>query len=288
MSAQTLDPASPFGHASFEGRSAVITGGTQGLGFATAQLLAARGASDLVIVGRDPDKGARAEDALSSDTTRCSFVSADLSTVDGVERAVDHAQTQLETVHAFVNCAAATSRGTVWNTTAAMWDEMLTLNVRMPGLMISAMAKIMKRSGTSGAMVLIGSIAHHGGNTVLYNYSPSKHALETMVRNAAFSLMSEGIRVNLLNPGWMDTPAEDAVQKRFHDADDNWLATAEAAQPTGRLLKPQEVARAICFLASDESGMMTGASIDIDQTMPGVGDLPRAEPVPEQFPWENA
>ena len=122
---------------------------------------------------------------------------------------------------------------------------------------------------------------------MLWPYSTSKHALESLVRNAAFSLMPERIRVNMLNPGWMDTPAEHETQQRFHDAPDDWLVAAEAAQPFGRLLKPQEVARGICFLASAESGMMTGASVDFDQTIPGAGDLPRAEPVPESFSWQD-
>jgi len=108
-----------------------------------------------------------------------------------------------------------------------------------------------------------------------------------MVSSAAFSLMPEHIRVNMVNPGWMDTPNEHATQKRFHDAPDDWLVEAEAAQPFGRLLKPAEVARVICFLASDESGMMTGASLDMDQTVPGTGDLPRPQPVPMEYPWED-
>ena len=149
-------------------------------------------------------------------------------------------------------------------------------------------AKRMKAQGSGGTMVLVSSIAHHGANAVLWPYAASKHALEALVKNAAFSLMTERIRVNMINPGWMDTPAEHDVQVRFHDAPENWLEAAEASQPTGRLLKPQEVARGICFLASDESGMMSGASVDFDQTIPGVGDLPRSEPVPEHFPWEDA
>jgi NAD(P)-dependent dehydrogenase (short-subunit alcohol dehydrogenase family) len=84
----------------------------------------------------------------------------------------------------------------------------------------------------------------------------------------------------------MDTPAEHEVQKKFHDAPDDWLQEAEAGRPFGRLLKPEEVARGICYLASGESGMMTGASIDLDQTIPGVGDLPLAKPVAEHYPWQ--
>lgn len=284
---QQLDADLPFEHASFDGRSAVITGGSQGLGFATAALMKARGAAEIMIVGRDVAKGEAAAERLDGDGCRALFLSADLSTDAGVEAVVGRAEADLSTVHAFVNCAAATWRGTVWNTTSEMWDSMLATNVKMPGLLTSAMARIMKRDGIAGSIVLVGSIAHHGGNEVLWPYSTSKHALETMARGAAWSLMADRIRVNLLNPGWMDTPAEHDVQQKFHDAPDDWLEHAEAAQPFGRLLKPQEVARGICYLASDESGMMTGASINFDQTIPGAGDLPRPGPTPEHFPWEN-
>ena len=99
-----------------------------------------------------------------------------------------------------------------------------------------------------------------------------------MTRNAAFALMRDRIRVNLLNPGWMDTPAEDAIQRRYHGGGDDWLARAEAEQPFGRLIKPDEVARAICFLLSDESGMMTGACLDFDQSVIGAGSAPKPSP----------
>jgi NAD(P)-dependent dehydrogenase (short-subunit alcohol dehydrogenase family) len=285
---QSLDTNKPFAHGNFDGKIAVITGGTQGLGFATAQLMKARGAAGLLIVGRDVDKGEAAAASLDADGCRAVFHSVDLRDEVGVQSVIDRADSEFGVVHTLVNCAAATWRGSVWNTTAAMWDEMLALNVKTPALLVTGMAKIMKREQVQGTMVLIGSVAHHGGNEVLWPYSTSKHAVETLVKNAAFSLMTENIRVNMLNPGWMDTPAEHVMQMKFHDAPEDWLVAAEASQPTGRILKPQEIARGICFLASAESGMMTGISMDFDQTMPGVGDLPRAQPVPEQFDWEES
>jgi len=284
---QSLDTNKPFEHGSFDGKIAVITGGTQGLGFATAQLMKARGAAGLLIVGRDVDKGEAAAASLDGEGCRAVFHSADLRDAAGVQSVVARADNEFGVVHSLVNCAAATWRGSVWNTTAEMWDEMLSLNVKTPALLVTGMAKIMKREQVHGTMVLIGSVAHHGGNEVLWPYSTSKHALETLVKNAAFSLMTENIRVNMLNPGWMDTPAEHVVQMKYHDAPEDWLVAAEASQPTGRILKPQEIARGICFLASAESGMMTGISMDFDQTMPGVGDLPRAQTVREHFDWEE-
>ena len=81
--------------------------------------------------------------------------------------------------------------------------------------------------------------------------------------------MRHGIRVNGLNIGWMDTPGEDRVMRPYHGAEDGWREAAEAEQPFGRLLKPAEVARTVAYLASAESGLMTGSIIDFDQSVAG-------------------
>ncbi|MGB8928225.1 MAG: SDR family oxidoreductase, partial [Pantoea agglomerans] len=103
-------------------------------------------------------------------------------------------------------------------------------------------------------------------------YAASKGALVTLTKNVAFSAMRNRIRVNGLNIGWMDTPHEHDIQRHYHNAEENWLTKAEHAQPFGRLLKSTEVARAVAFLLSGESGMMTGAVIDFDQSVVGCGD----------------
>ena len=81
--------------------------------------------------------------------------------------------------------------------------------------------------------------------------------------------MSWRIRVNGLNLGWMATPGEDRIMRLHHGAQDGWLEKAAAEQPFGRLIDPNEAARAVAFLASDESGMMTGVNLDYDQTVVG-------------------
>lgn len=285
---QELDPAAPYRFGSFDGKTCVVTGGSQGLGYAVAELMKARGAAAIMLVGRDQTKGAAAAASLDGDGCAVSFLSADLATTEGAELVVSTVDERHGTVHCLAACAAATWRGTVWNTTGPMWDEMLAVNVKTPGLLISGLATIMKREGVAGSMALVGSIAHHGGIGELFPYVVAKHGLEAMVRHAGYSLRMERIRVNLINPGWMDTPAEHQVQQKFHDAPDDWLETAEAGMAFGRLLKPQEVARGICFMLSDESGMMSGSSIDFDQTMPGQGPGAPFEPIPEHFPWENS
>mgnify|MGYP002526076073 CR=1 FL=1 len=88
-------------------------------------------------------------------------------------------------------------------------------------------------------------------------------------KNAGYSVMRHRIRVNGLNIGWMDTPGEDRIQKRYHGACDSWLKDAEKNQPFGRLIKSEEVARNIALLCSNESGMMTGSIVDFDQSVLG-------------------
>jgi len=78
--------------------------------------------------------------------------------------------------------------------------------------------------------------------------------------------------VNGLNIGWVDTPGEHTTLKRFHDAPEDWLEQAEKTRPFGRLMKPPEVARAVAYLASDESGLMTGSIIDFDQIVIGPNE----------------
>ena len=259
---------------------AVITGSTQGLGAETARLFAERGATGVVVVGRNADKGRAVASAVSSDSCDALYVESDLTDGTAPDAIMAATKDAFGRVDAVVNCAAATFRGSVWDTTADMWDEMYSLNLRAPGLMITAAAKLMKDQAVEGTIVTIGSVASWGGQDFLYPYAPTKRALQALTRNAAYSLMRHRIRVNLLQPGWMATEGEDAIQKRFHDADADWLSEAASTRPFGRLIDPAELARTIWFLSTKESGMMTGAIIDYDQSVLGAGDTPTPDGSP--------
>lgn len=261
---------------SLQGKVAVITGSTQGLGETTARLFKARGASGIIITGRSSARGEAVAASLTGDGCVAHFVQADLASVDDCRRIIAAAEEHFGALHILVNCAALTERGTIWDTSPELFDRMFAINVRAPFFLMQEAIKLMERRGIAGAIVNISSVASYGSVPMLAPYAASKAALNILGKNAAYSVMRRHIRVNTLSLGWMDTPGEDEIQRRYHAAEPDWLEKAEARQPFGRLLKPEEVARAIAFLASEESGLMTGSVVDFDQSVAGAG----AQPVP--------
>jgi NAD(P)-dependent dehydrogenase (short-subunit alcohol dehydrogenase family) len=128
----------------------------------------------------------------------------------------------------------------------------------------------MLETNTEGTIVNISSMSSMAGQPFIAAYCASKGALDTLTRNTAFALLKNRIRVNALNIGWMASDGEDRIQREFHGAPENWLAEAAARQPFGRLVDPAEVARACAYLSSPESGLMTGATINFDQSVWGA------------------
>ena len=253
----------------FAGKVAIVTGGTQGLGEAIARMFAARGAAGIVICGRNAKKGKAVAADIATDATKVRFVQADLSKVEDCRKVIAEADKAFGRVDTLVNVAATTDRGTILDTSAELFDAMFAINARAPFFLIQDAAKVMRREKIEGTVVNIQSMSAHGGQPFITAYSMSKAAVAALTRNAAFSLMPDHIRVNGLNIGWMDTPGEHDIQMRYHTDDKDWLKKAEAKQPFGRLIKPTEVARAVAYLASDESGLMTGSNLDFDQQVLG-------------------
>jgi NAD(P)-dependent dehydrogenase (short-subunit alcohol dehydrogenase family) len=147
---------------------------------------------------------------------------------------------------------------------------MFAVNVRAPFFLMQDAIKIMLREKIAGSIVNVISMSAHGGQPFISAYCASKGALATLTRNVAFAALRDRIRVNGLNLGWSDTPGEDRIMKTYHDAQPGWVAKAEQGLPSGRLIKPDEVARTVAYMASAESGLMTGSVIDFDQTIRGT------------------
>ena len=266
---------SPYrGPANLAGKIAIVTGGTQGLGEAVARLFAERGAAGLVICGRNDKKGARVASDISSAGCPTVFVEADLAKVADCRKVVAKADERFGRVDALVNAAARTDRGNIFDTTEERYNEIFEVNVRAPFFLIQETVRIMRREKIAGSIVNIQSMSAHGGQPFITAYCASKGALATLTRNVAHSLLKFRIRINGLNIGWMSTEGEDHIQKKYHGAEDGWLEEAIKSRPFGRLIDPNEVARACAYLCSDESGLMTGSNVDFDQMVVGTGDPP--------------
>jgi NAD(P)-dependent dehydrogenase (short-subunit alcohol dehydrogenase family) len=263
----------PHTLSSLNGKVAIVTGGTQGLGAAIALLLAERGAHGLVICGRNQTKGLQQAQKISATTgVPTHYVQADLANVADCQRVVAQTDEQFGRVDILVNAAALTDRGTILDTTPELFDHMFAVNVRAPFFLMQEAVKVMRREKIEGSIVNIGSMSAMGGQPFLAAYCTSKGALATLTRNTAYALLRNRIRVNGLNIGWMATEGEDRIQREFHHADADWLVKAAADQPFGRLLDPLEVARAVAYLCSEESGLMTGSVIEFDQSVWGSYD----------------
>jgi NAD(P)-dependent dehydrogenase (short-subunit alcohol dehydrogenase family) len=259
---------------SLTGKVAVVTRGTQGLGEAIAHMLAARRAEGLVICGRNEANGQRVKAALEAKGAKTVYVAADLAQVEDCRAVIAAAENSFGRVDVLVNAAGNTDRGTIWDTSPELFDLIMAVNLRAPFFLMQAAATSMRRQDIKGSIVNIISMSGHGGQPFITAYCASKGALITLTKNVAFGVMRHGIRVNGLCIGWMDTPGEDRVMRQYYGAADGWREAAEAVQPAGRLLKPAEVARTVAYLASAESGMMTGSIIDFDQSVAGCYESP--------------
>ncbi|MEM7032251.1 MAG: SDR family oxidoreductase, partial [Chloroflexota bacterium] len=230
-------------HSSFEGKYAIITGSTQGLGETTARLFAERGAAGIIITGRNAERGNAVVDSLKAEGCDARFVQASLDDVESCQKIVSAADEAWGKVHVLVNGAALTERGSIWNTTPEFFDKMMAVNVRAPFFLMQETLKIMKREDIEGSVVNVTSIAAHGSEPFLTPYAASKGALVILTKNVAYAVMRHRIRINAINLGWMDTPGEDVIQRRYHSYGQDWLAEAEANQPFGRLIKMDEASR---------------------------------------------
>ncbi|MGE8106195.1 SDR family oxidoreductase [Allorhizobium sp. NPDC080224] len=255
-----------------EGKIAVITGGTQGLGAAIAEQFADAGAAGIVIVGRGVEKGQAVAKRITDKTgVPVELVAADLGKIEDVQAIIPATDARFGRVDILVNSAGLTDRGNMLNTTPDLFDRMFAVNTRAPFFLIQDAAKVMIREGIEGRVVNIGSMSGLAGQPFLAPYAASKGALSTVTRHAGFSLMRHRIHVNQLDIGWMNSDHERKLILS-ETGDPDFIDRAAAAKPFGRILDPKEVARTVLWMASDESGMMTGAVIPFDQSVYGGYD----------------
>jgi NAD(P)-dependent dehydrogenase (short-subunit alcohol dehydrogenase family) len=241
----------------FAGTRAVVTGGVSGIGLATACLLAARGAH-VAVLDRAAD-GA----PVDAEQLRC-----DVGDDASVRSAVTAAAQLLGGIDILVNNAGIGARGTVTDNDDAEWHHVLDVNVVGIVRVTRATLPHLRRS-SSAAIVNTCSIAATAGLPQRALYSATKGAVLALTLAMAADHVGEGIRVNCVNPGTVDTPW---VARLLDAADDPAAerAALEARQPTGRLVSAEDVAHTIAYLASPSSGSTTGTALPVDGGMQGL------------------
>jgi NAD(P)-dependent dehydrogenase (short-subunit alcohol dehydrogenase family) len=255
---------------SLQHKVALVTGSVSGIGRGIVEHFAALGAR-VVVHGPEEGPARNVAAALRDAGHDAASVAGDFSGVEACRAAVRFTVDTYGRIDVLVNNAATTARASLVEASVELWDAVMNVNVRAPFLCLQEAAAWMKRTG-GGSIVNIGSINAYVGLPNLGPYSVSKGALMTLTRNAALALADDRIRVNQINVGWTLTENEDRVQQAEGRGPD-WLAEAVKTRAFGRLLLPKDVAHAAAYFATDDSALVTGAVLDLEQFP--MGALPR-------------
>jgi len=234
------------------GKVALVTGAANGMGAATARLFAAEGARVVVA-----DIETEAGEALAASLTDALFVSLDVSLAEAWTAAVQAAETAFGRLDILVNNAGYYSTASLEDVTEEDFDRHFAINQRGVLLGMRAVAPAMRRAG-GGAIVNISSSTGMRGGSGMIAYRSAKWAVRGLTRSAAHDLAAAGVRVNSVHPG----PIETRMLLAGHSEADR--AAIVARTLLGRLGRPEEVAQATLFLASDAASYITGAELLVD------------------------
>ncbi len=251
-----------------EGKGALVTGSTQGLGAAIARAFAREGAR-VVVTGLPPEKGREVAASLGHGAV---FVPGNLADAEETREIARQALRACGEIDVLVNNAANVERSTLEDFTPELFDRQFHINVRAPLLLAQELLGSLRRR--RGAIINIGSINAHVGWPNLLVYSATKAALMAASRNLANALKYARVRVHCLNPGWMDTEGERAMMAKLGHPPD-FLEREGERLPMGRLLKPEEVAELVVHLAGDRAAAFSGIVADLEQYPIGVLCHPR-------------
>jgi len=247
------------------GKTAIITGATSGIGKATALLFAEEGA-DVVITGRRAELGQRVSDEISQKGVRCVFVQADHTQAEDCSRVVERTLAEFGRVDILFNNAGIVTKGTAETTEDAVWHETLAINVTAVWRMNKLVIPHMKKQG-GGVIVNNGSDWSVVAGKNAFPYIVSKGAIGMMTKAMALDFARDNIRVNAVCPG--DTFVDRWIEKGYFEGSDpvtmeEAIKASSAYIPMGRFGKPEEIAKAVLFLASDDSSFMTGHLLLVD------------------------
>lgn len=247
------------------GRMAIITGATSGIGKATALLFADEGAG-LVLTGRRVELGNAVETECRQKGARCVFVETDHTKLDECQRVVDRALKEFGQIDILFNNAGIVTKGTADTTPEEVWQNTLNINVTAVWHMCKLVIPQMKIQGR-GVIVNNGSDWSVVAGKDAFPYIMSKGAVGMMTKAMALDHARENIRVNAVCPG--DTLVDRWMEKGYFEGSDavtmeKAIKESSAYIPMGRFGKPEEIAKAVLFLASDDSSFVTGHLLLVD------------------------
>lgn len=246
---------------SVDGKVIIITGAAQGIGAAIATRLAAT-----------------AEALALTDLTTfepdlpCPFhvVSADLSDRTTPPRIIEETKEHFGRIDGLVNAAGLTTRGAVNAPDPDLFDQLFAVNARAPYQLMGGAIADMQSRKAPGSIVNIQSMNAHGGAPDLAVYAATKGALQTLTKNAANAHLSDHIRINGINLGWVNTETERRLHEETLRKGMGWMAAQGEELPLGRFVSADDAARLALYLLSDTSAPMTGTSLDLEQIVIGA------------------